>query len=90
MVCISFLVKVKYKKILPKLFKELKKQKIMFRVICSGNILNHPVKKYLNYSVFQKLNNSNRVHNDGFFIGNHPINITKELYKVRKIFDNLS
>ena len=24
----------------------------MFRVICSGNILNHPVKKYLNYCPF--------------------------------------
>lgn len=85
-----FLVKIKYKKILPKLFKELKKQKIMFRVICSGNILNHPVKKYLNYSIFQKLNNSNRVHNDGFFIGNHPADIKKELYKVKKIFDSFN
>ena len=58
--------------------------------ICSGNILNHPVKKYLNYSIFQKLNNSNRVHNDGFFIGNHPADIKKELYKVKKIFDSFN
>ncbi len=85
-----FIIKKKYKNKLPKLFEEMKRQKIMFRVICSGNILNHPVKKYLDYSIFKKLVNSNRIHNDGFFIGNHPVNITKELYKVSKIFDNLS
>jgi len=62
----------------------------MFRVITGENILNHPVKKYLNYSIFQNLKNSNIVHNNGFFIGNHPIDIRKELYKIEKIFENIN
>lgn len=85
-----FVIRKKFRHLLTKLFKELKKQKIMFRVICSGNILNHPVKKHLNYTIFKNLNNTNLIHNYGFFIGNHPIDITRDLKKIKKIFDKIS
>ena len=85
-----FVIRKKFRYLLPKLFNELKKQKIMFRVICSGNILNHPVKKHLDYTIFKNLNNTNLIHNYGFFIGNHPIDITRDLKKIKKIFDRIS
>lgn len=86
----SFIIKKEYSHLLPKVFKKLKKNKIMFRVICSGNILNHPVKKYLDFSIYNKLNNTNTIHNLGFFIGNHPKYIGNELKKIKKIFQSIN
>ncbi len=67
-------------------FKKLKKAKIGYRIITGGNFLEHDVIKYFNYEV-TKSTNASYAHNNGFFVGNAPIDLTKEidlLYKTLK------
>ena len=41
--------------------------------------------KFLDYKVSGQLTNSNYIHKNGFFIGNYPKNLDKELRKVYNI-----
>ena len=69
-----------------KIFKLFKKNRIDFRMITGGNIASHDVIKYLNISKKDlKLPNANFIHKNGFFIGNHPRSIKKELQFLKKV-----
>jgi CDP-6-deoxy-D-xylo-4-hexulose-3-dehydrase len=52
------------------------------RPIVAGNFTLSPVMKYLNYNKLPKLNNSNLIHNNGLFIGNHHYDVTVQLKEV--------
>lgn len=43
------------------------------RPIVAGNFVLNPVIKYIEHSIHEKLANANRIHNDGFFVGNHSV-----------------
>ena len=62
-----------------KVYSLLQKSKIQFRLITGGSFLKHDVKKYFKYQVYQNLNNTNYIHNNGFFIGNTAKPLDKEL-----------
>jgi CDP-6-deoxy-D-xylo-4-hexulose-3-dehydrase len=59
-------------------FTELKKAKIGYRIITGGNFLEHDVIKYFDYTV-TKSENASYAHNYGFFVGNAPRDMTKEI-----------
>ncbi len=68
----------------------LKKNGIETRPIVAGNIVhNEFFKKYANYEVFYDLNNSDIVHDNGFFIGNHGYDISDGIKKVNQIISEL-
>lgn len=46
------------------------KNNIGCRPIVAGNFLKHPAAKYMDYEVHSSLDNSNWVHQNGFFVGN--------------------
>ncbi len=72
------------------IFKKFKKNKIDFRMITGGNIASHDVIKYLNISKNDlNLPNANYVHKNGFFIGNHPRLIEKELIFLKQILKGI-
>ncbi len=72
------------------IFKVFKKNKIDFRMITGGNIASHDVIKYLNISKADlNLPNANYVHKNGFFIGNHPRVIEKELKFLKKTLKDI-
>ena len=52
--------------------------KIHVRPIVSGNFTKNEVIKFFNYSIHENLKNSNLLHENGFFIGNHHYNLYKE------------
>lgn len=54
------------------LIRFLEEHHIMTRPIFAGNILKQPAYANINYRTIGKLENSNRVMNSSFFIGNHP------------------
>lgn len=56
------------------------------RPIVAGNFTLNPVMKYLDFKVSSELTNSNIIHNEGFFIGNHHFDVSSEL---NGIFDLL-
>ena len=52
------------------------------RPVVAGNFTRNPVIKYLDYSIHGELRASDRVHDHGFFVGNHHFDITEQLEKL--------
>ena len=59
-------------------FKALQNAKIGYRIITGGNFLEHDVIKYFDYEE-TKSDNASYAHNNGFFVGNSPHDLTKEI-----------
>lgn len=51
----------------------LKSKGIEVRPIVAGNFLRNPVIKYLDYEISGDVKNSDYIHDNGFFVGNHSI-----------------
>ncbi|WP_373002784.1 DegT/DnrJ/EryC1/StrS family aminotransferase [Sulfurimonas sp.] len=60
------------------LFKKLQDSNIEFRIITGGNFLEHDVIRYFDYEVVSD-KNASYAHNNGFFVGNAPTDLTKEI-----------
>jgi CDP-6-deoxy-D-xylo-4-hexulose-3-dehydrase len=59
-------------------FSALDQYDIKYRIITGGNFLEHDVIKYINHEV-TKFDNASYAHNNGFFIGNAPVDLTKSI-----------
>lgn len=55
---------------------------IEYRPIVAGNFTKNKVIEYFNYSIFDDLTNSDILHENGLFIGNHHFDIKKELDEI--------
>jgi CDP-6-deoxy-D-xylo-4-hexulose-3-dehydrase len=61
-----------------KILNVLKDEGIEHRIITGGNFLRHDVIKYFDYLV-TKSSNADIVHDNGFFVGNHPVDIRDKI-----------
>ncbi len=68
---------------------QLKKEDIQFRIITGGCFPRHDVIKYFDYEIIGNLNNANIAHDRGFFVGNQPRSIEKELNLFHSVLDNI-
>lgn len=59
-------------------FEALKKADIGYRIITGGNFLEHDVIRYFDYTV-TKSENASYAHNNGFFVGNAPKDMTQQI-----------
>lgn len=59
--------------------KKLMDKKIDCRPIVTGNFTRNEVMKYFDYSIHKELSNADYLHENGFFVGNHQINLDVEL-----------
>ena len=69
--------------------KKLEKNGIDCRPIVTGDFTKNEVLKYFDYEIFGKVKNANYLDTKGLFVGNHQIDLTKEikhLYNVLKEF----
>jgi CDP-6-deoxy-D-xylo-4-hexulose-3-dehydrase len=69
-----------------KVLKKLKDAGIDYRIITGGNLLRHDVIKHYDYTV-TKCTNADIAHYNGFFVGNHPVDIRDRidyLYEILK------
>jgi CDP-4-dehydro-6-deoxyglucose reductase, E1 len=57
----------------------LRNANIEFRIITGGNFLRHDVIKYFDYDCVGDIKNANIAHDRGFFVGNFPRDISKEI-----------
>lgn len=57
----------------------LKKNKIESRPIVTGNFTKNEVMKYFDYEIHKELKNANHLHDNGFFVGNSHIDLTKNI-----------
>lgn len=70
-------------------FKALQKADIGFRMITGGNFLRHDVIKYYQWSAVGEMTNANYAHDYGFFIGNHPFDLTEQLTVLHQVLSEL-
>ena len=81
----NLILKGKLKNKREKIVNKLIKNKIEVRPTMTGNFINNPVMKYLDYSVSENLKNAEYIDKNGFFFGNYPKNLYKELNFVYKL-----
>ncbi|HLB41640.1 MAG TPA: DegT/DnrJ/EryC1/StrS family aminotransferase [Gammaproteobacteria bacterium] len=67
----------------------LQKANIEVRPVISGNFLRNEVVKYLSYRVVGTHDNSEYVHEKGFFVGNHHFDIRKFLDHLKETVNEL-
>lgn len=70
-----------------KIIKKLLKNNIEIRPTMTGNFLNNPVIKYLNHTAKGTFKNAEIVDKNGFFVGNYPKDLSKQLNILYKLIE---
>jgi dTDP-4-amino-4,6-dideoxygalactose transaminase len=70
------------------LLKHLQSKNIDTRPVVAGNFTRNDVIKFFDYSIHADLKNADRIHDFGFFIGNHHYDISDEIVRLREIMDS--
>ena len=65
----------------------LRRADIGFRMITGGCFLRHEAIKYFDYDTAGPIVNANIAHDRGFFVGNHPRDLTTEIHRLRDVLD---
>lgn len=65
----------------------LKAADIGYRIITGGCFLRHDVIKYFDYDTVGDIVNANVAHDRGFFVGNHPRDLTPQIERFREVMD---
>ena len=60
---------------------------IGFRMITGGSFLRHEAATFFDYDVVGELANADTAHDHGFFVGNHPRDLTAEIRHLRAVLD---
>lgn len=69
----------------PRVLNILRKHDIGFRMITGGNFLRHPVAE--RFGVKGHCPNADKVHDAGFFVGNHPFSLERQIHRLQKILE---
>ena len=81
----------RYQKKRERVVQKLDQAGIEVRPIVAGNFTRNPVVSYLDYTVYGKLDASDEIHENGFFIGNHSKDNKKDIdYFMQTFCDILS
>lgn len=70
-----------------RVFAALKEADIGFRIITGGCFLRHDVLKYYDYETVGEIRNAYTAHDLGFFVGNHPFDLTPQIERLRAVLD---
>ncbi len=73
-----------------RVFEGLKKAQIGYRIITGGNILRHDVSCFFDYETVGKLENANTAHDFGFFVGNHPTDLSPQLARLAEVLEDVT
>lgn len=63
----------------------LKEADIGHRIITGGNFLRHDVIRYYDYECVGEMKNADIAHDHGFFTGNHPVDLSEQIHKLRDV-----
>lgn len=72
-----------------RVFGALRDADIGYRIITGGNFLRHDVMKYYDYDIVGDVKNADLAHDHGFFVGNHPQDLTAQLERLRSVLHNI-
>jgi len=60
------------------------------RPIVAGNFTRNPVIDKLDHSIHGTLDSADKIHEDGFFVGNHHYDISRELELLQDVLDSVA
>lgn len=70
-----------------RVFAALEEADIGFRIITGGSFLKHDAIRYFDYEIVGGVENANIAHDFGFFVGNHPFDLTPQIERVHAVLD---
>ena len=70
-------------------FGPLEDADIGFRMVTGGCFPRHDAIKYFDYDIIGDLANADIVHDCGFFVGNHPFDLSQQIEKLRDVLNGL-
>lgn len=70
-----------------RVFAALREEAIGFRMITGGCIVRHDVIRHYDYETLDELPNACCAHDRGFFVGNHPFDLTPQIERLRDVLD---
>ncbi len=70
-----------------KVFAALKEADIGYRIITGGCFLRHDVLEYYDYEIVGEIKNAYIAHDYGFFVGNHPHDLTPQLHRLHEVLN---
>ena len=65
----------------------LKEADIGYRIITGGNFLRHDAIKYFDYTTLGPMTNADIAHDYGFFVGNHPFDLSRQITTLHRVLD---
>ncbi|MDO4674670.1 DegT/DnrJ/EryC1/StrS family aminotransferase [Campylobacter sp.] len=65
--------------------KRLRAAGVEYRPICTGDFTQNPVMRYFDYTISGTLKNAKYIHENGFFVGNHQVNIEEQIKLFAKV-----
>lgn len=71
------------------IFSPLKDADIGFRMVTGGSFPRHDAIKYFDHEIIGELVNADVVHDQGFFVGNHPFDLSQQIEKLSDILKKL-
>lgn len=69
------------------ILQQLDKNNIEYRPIVAGDFTQNEVLSYFDYEIHGSLKNAKHLHNNGFFVGNHQVDITDSLHLLKAVID---
>jgi CDP-6-deoxy-D-xylo-4-hexulose-3-dehydrase len=71
-----------------RVMREMRAADIGFRMITGGCFPRHEAIRFFDYDTVGPLTNANLAHDHGFFVGNHPQDLTAEITRFREVLDH--
>ncbi|NQV56701.1 MAG: DegT/DnrJ/EryC1/StrS family aminotransferase [Rhodospirillales bacterium] len=65
----------------------LKEADIGFRIITGGCFPRHDAIKYFDYELVGEMTNGDLAHDRGFFVGNHPFDLSPQIERLHQVLD---
>jgi CDP-6-deoxy-D-xylo-4-hexulose-3-dehydrase len=84
----TMILNPKYKIDRDHVFSELRKAGIGFRIITGGCFLRHDVIRHYDYEIVGNVSNAELAHDQGFFVGNGPDDLSAQIAKLHEVLDS--
>ena len=85
----SFIIKPESKLNRLDIVKTLEENHIDCRPIVTGDFTKNEVLKYFDYEIFGEMKNAQYLDKNGFFVGNHQIDLTEEIKHLHRVLTSL-
>ena len=72
-----------------RIFGALREADIGFRIITGGCFLRHDAIRYYDYDVVGDIANAYTAHDRGFFVGNHPFDLTDQIERLHSVLNQV-